>query len=400
MNTAAILLLSLTASSAWVVPQATTLTSLRLFGSVAEEYADHDVYQRVFYRFSPGSDCDNAIMMEERCKFVLDPDNPEYLKPAGERNIILRDGRVEDGEIGDDLFQLSSLGPHTGAGTNADLQVDLVAAMYLAANPSFCQGKVLEIDAGVAGALGCLGAGCIERRDAGSSDNPIEEDVLTISDEDNLFSKDLELLALAGDSEKRLRSLHDLLKANGAVNSKVTTGVVDWRIRNARQVGKTQRYREYKNIVASNMDLTYPEAKELARNVANRLEANTLYDVGRLPLPRFVFICRSDRDESPTLRNFLEKGFKMTTSTNFLKLEKLIFKFQKLPTGSPENELDDLELELSDFKEVKYQCLLAQHHPEYAGEGSGELFFPMETGEYDATGGSTYLEKETGMNPF
>ena len=67
---------------------------------------------------------------------------------------------------------------------------------------------------------------------------------------------------------------------------------------------------------------------------------------------------------------------------------------------SVRSALDDLELELKELKEIKYQCLTAQHHPEYAGEGSGELFFPMETGEYEVTGGSTFMEKDAGGSPW
>jgi hypothetical protein len=40
--------------------------------------------------------------------------------------------------------------------------------------------------------------------------------------------------------------------------------------------------------------------------------------------------------------------------------------------------------------------LTAVHHPDYAGEGSGEYFFPLETGAYEGGLSSTYMEPEEG----
>ena len=150
-------------------------------------------------------------------------------------------------------------------------------------------------------------------------------------------------------------------------------------------------------MLASDVVLTYPEAKNLARVVANHLLPNTYASP---PLPSFVHVCPEEHDDMPYLRRILEKGYRMSVQTHFWKLEKLVFHWQKLPAGEPESALDDLELELRDFKEISFQSMTAQHHPDYAGEGSGELFFPMETGEYELTGGSTFLEKESGGDPW
>ena len=119
-----------------------------------------------------------------------------------------------------------------------------------------------------------------------------------------------------------------------------------------------------------------------------------------MTLPSFVHVCPDDRDDVTYLRRILEKGYRMSVSNKFLKLEKLMFHLQKIPSGQPESDLEDMELELKDCKEIKYQALVAQHHPDYAGGGSGELFFPIATGEYEATGGSTFLEKEAGSSPW
>ena len=85
----------------------------------------------------------------------------------------------------------------------------------------------------------------------------------------------------------------------------------------------------------------------------------------------------------------------MSVATGYLKLDKLVFKYQMLPASIPESALDDLELELAYDAQVSYQSLTASHHVDYAGEGSGEWFFPMETGEYDGSSSSTFLERES-----
>ena len=61
-----------------------------------DEWKDQDIYQRVFYRFTPGSDVDipNAMIVEERCRFTADRERPGYILPVGRRTVILRDGQV------------------------------------------------------------------------------------------------------------------------------------------------------------------------------------------------------------------------------------------------------------------------------------------------------------------
>lgn len=396
-------------------------------------------YQRVFYRFSPGSDVDqpNAIVLEERCRFAPDPNKPGYLLPIGSRTLLLRDGQVDDGEIGNDFFTVqvsegednagttlgaggstavTSTKSHKGAGNDAALQTALVCALYLASNPDMCRGRMLEIScqSGLASVLGCLGAGYTLRRRnelPQTANAAAADDILTIAPNpsDSLLPTDLELLTLTDVDEESLRKAYRNIQAAGLSGSKVAMTVLDWRRATAMMMRTTnnnrspRRVEEYRTVVGSDLTYSYPETKELARAVANRLEPTEpyLYQQPKVPLPRFVHICcPDDREDLVYLRRLLEKGYRMTTSTQYLKLEKLSFHFQKLPVGTPESALDDLELELKDFKEVQYEGLVAQHHPDYAGDGSGELFFPMETGEYDATGGSTFLEKEAGSSPW
>jgi hypothetical protein len=77
-----------------------------------------------------------------------------------------------------------------------------------------------------------------------------------------------------------------------------------------------------------------------------------------------------------------------------------------MPSSAPEAELDDLELELAHESRSTYLSLTAHHHLDYAGEGSGEWFFPVETGEYDGSLSSpgwpsdTYLEREPNKGPW
>jgi len=372
-----------------------------------DEWKDQEIYQRVFYRFTPGSDLDipNAITVEERCRFTADPERPGYILPVGRRTLILRDGQVEDGEIGDDFFTLSVEDNHekvhNGAGNDLELISSIVTAMYLACNPTLCQGEMLEVacDLGLSSLLGCIGAGFADKSaDAhNEGDDGVVDDILTISKGGSgLFPKYLDLLVISDSDEVRLNTAFHNLKHSGVPASRVDMQVLDWRIRHVRPRGAVP-LKEYRTVVASDVAFTYPEAKELARAVANRLLPN--FDT-RPPLPTFVHVCPENRDDMPYLRRILEKGYRMSAQTHYLKLEKLLFHFQKLPVGTPEAALDDLELELREFKEIQFQSLTAQHHPDYAGEGSGELFFPIETGEYEVTGGSTFLEKEAGADPW
>ena len=132
----------------------------------------------------------------------------------------------------------------------------------------------------------------------------------------------------------------------------------------------------------------------MARTVANKLEPTFPYLTNRKPRPRFVYISPDNREEIPHLYRLLGKGYRMNVSNGYLKLEKLTFVFQTLPNSEPESSLDDLDLELQQFKETTYESLIADHNADYAGEGSGELFFPMETGEYDASSGNTFMEPD------
>ena len=59
-----------------------------------EDYTGKTIYQRTFYRLSPDSQVQlpNAIMIEERLRFLPDTANPGYILPVGPRTLILREG--------------------------------------------------------------------------------------------------------------------------------------------------------------------------------------------------------------------------------------------------------------------------------------------------------------------
>ena len=390
-------------------------------------WVGHDIYQRVLYRLSPGSDVQlhDAMIVEERCRFTVDPQRPDYIIPATgrPRTISLRNGlglNFNAGEIGDDFFTTATPTAHNGAGNDSSLQSAIVCAMYLSANPDLCQGRMLQVSAGtgLGSLLGGIGAGHVVRHNSNKNNmanmdnnnetDEIMDDILTIGkDRTGPFPPNLELLSITDVDDDQLSNIRSQIKELGFKSNKLNLDVLDWRTRKVQsQMNRASSSPlEYRTIVASDIVYSYPETKELARAVAHRLEPITPYLFQSGPqsttaLPSFVHICPDDRDDVTYLRRILEKGYRMAVSTKFLKLEKLSFHLQKLPSGRPESELDNIDLELKDCQEIKYQALVAQHHPDYAGGGSGEWFFPMETGEYEATGGATFLEKEAGSSPW
>ena len=85
------------------------ITSTPLFSSIDDNYYGQDeepaerpvedftgktIFQRTFYRLSPDSQVQlpNAMMIEERLRFIPDMENPGYILPVGPRTLILREG--------------------------------------------------------------------------------------------------------------------------------------------------------------------------------------------------------------------------------------------------------------------------------------------------------------------
>lgn len=82
---------------------ASVFSSTQLFESDSEEepeereqedFTGKTIYQRTFYRLSPDSQVQlpNAVMIEERLRFLPDEENPGYILPVGPRTLIVREG--------------------------------------------------------------------------------------------------------------------------------------------------------------------------------------------------------------------------------------------------------------------------------------------------------------------
>jgi hypothetical protein len=370
-----------------------------------------DIYQRVFYRLSPFSEVEkySAVVVEERVRFQPDEAKGEgYIKPVGPRKLILRDGNVEEGEIGDEFFEinvkesLSEDATHAGAGRDREIEATIATILYLSANPKFMEGEVLELGCGLglAGLLGGIGARALkpkkEVEGSESEDVPSErsdyDDILTIPKATKM-TDELKSLVLSNDDQQSLMLAVANLKRSRVLTSQVSVEEMPWRTRAL--WSHNQQPKTFHTILASDLKYNFPEAKELARTVARKLEALSSWETvkgdSKSP-PTFVHVCPDGQDVT-FLQRFLAKGYSMNVKSAYVKLEKLIFKFQMLPESEDEQKLDKLELEVQELKESIYQALTAVHDPQYA-EGTGDYFFPMENGEYDQAGAQTYMEPE------
>lgn len=396
------------------------------------------LYQRVFYQLTSASaidlDVPPGLVLEERVRFrretaATGADGSAGVVPYGHRTLLWRDGTVNDGEIGDVWFDCDIVGSTTGSGEIAhhhdgrvagpELEIQLASALVLAHTPHLFHGKVLQVacGSGIAGLLGCVGAGLLSNppkhnksndnnqgsnpndRNNKNDDDPVLSDVLTVPSHDALLPLSLDLFLLTDADESNLElAAHHLRNVHMGRNSspKVTLAQMDWTDRTPYRPGLLQR-EEFRSIVACDVAFTYPEARELARTVAHRLQPN-YYDGSAVVSssssslstsspqspPSFVHVSPENRPDLPYLHRLLERGYRMQVSSGYPTVERLVFQYQSLPAHAPESDLDDLPLELAHVQELPYRTLSARHHPDYAGAGSGEWFFPLETGEYDA----------------
>jgi hypothetical protein len=442
-----VLLYSLLAPTcAWLPSSSSQLLggrpTTRLASSEMEDLNGKIVYQRTHYRLSPGSTVSipNALVLEERLRFKPDPRNKGYVLPTGPRTFILREG-TDTHDISKELYRLH-LGDGTAHSGPGAMDTTIATLLYLASNPEIMQGHVLQVDcqSGIAGLLGCIGARFV--REGPSPPPPqVDDEVLTVPKHaDHIFPSRLQHLTLSDQDKENLQDAYDNTR-----HARLSPGKVSikeefpW----SQRLPNRHYDKFYDTIIGSDVDFSYPSAKELARVVANSLlpsnpvareaaqeaaEKKSSSGSGsfggmgmemgapprreqQAPLdpesqvdpmipPTFVHVCPDDRDNVPYLRQFLEKGFRMTVDIEYIKLQKLVFGFQILAQDAHESELESMELIPKAEKGVAYQSLRAVHHPDYAGEGSGEDFFPLETGEYESGSRSTYLEPEAGGSPW
>jgi hypothetical protein len=286
------------------------------------------------------------------------------------------------------------------------------------------------------------------------------DDILTISrDKDQLLSNKLKLLALTdifpedGKSmELVLLNLEHAVGPHGA--HQVVVKSLDWTSKQQQQQqsrsSRNNNKKPFTTIIASDVATTFLYAKALANTVAHALAPSAPYyfaqnqqqqqrssqpskiklrigdmanddngddddidDVESRILPRFVHIAPENRgDEVSYLHRFLQQGYNMQVDVAFLKVERIVFALQTVDTSdgkalsSPAAEeamLDEHELEVAEIQEFVLESITATHDARYAGGGSGEIFFPMETGEYDQKqqqnsgiggSGAPYMERE------
>ena len=412
------------------------------------DYTGKTIYQRTFYRLFGDSSLPNpnALVLEERLRFKSDPDRDGYILPVGKRTFIFRKGTSED-EITDELYRVD-LGPNDGPGT---MDTTIATVLYLASNPDIVQGETLQVacESGAAGILGCIAAKFardptphptkIQPGDKGADD---EEQILTLPHHEHVFPPRLKHLTLSEEDSDNLSLAGDIFREFTHGDHKISLADVPW----SRRI-PSRRYKYYRTILGSDIDISFPSAKELARVVANSLlpsnpsvlatlestpsssgsggpsfggigmdladtsSSNGSSEEGksaqpetdpRFP-PTFVHVCPENRENTMYLRQFLEKGYKMNVNSDYVNLQRLQFVFQTLSEedgASNEDAIEDLDLEVKSDTTRSYQCLAAVHNPEYVAEGSGEYFFPLESGEYEGGSRSTYLEPEEGGSPW
>lgn len=319
---------------------------------------------------------------------------------------------------------------------------------------------------GVVGVLGCIAAQCALLSTDPSEDDELKtfvkhvqtiqqgrtdvaKNIMTVpstalsggDDSPNIFPKRLHRLTLSDESLEVLQPIQDFLQSQKAwvSPSKVSVQPVQW---NARNRPTRQQNVQYRTILGTDLDINFPTAKELARFVAHSLlpsnefavanlkgGAETAPSFGALGMdpepsstshkedvtrevdpaipPTFCHVT-PDRsgggdDELAYLRQFLEKGYRMTVDLEYVRMERLQFVLQKADNDAALDAMEDLELQEESHRD--YQTLTAFHHPDYAGEG-GEYFFPIETGAYEGGigrgrgDGNPYLDTEFESNKY
>ena len=365
------------------------------------------------------------------------------MEPFGPRTLLLRDGQVEEGAIGDEFYTIhvhevppstkSSTGGTTlqHGGRAGAVDESLVLSLVLAAQPDACQGPMLEIAAreGLGALVGCLGAAFAtqspQERAAQktATQEDLEEDVLTVPVDhvtEKLLPTGLTSLTIT-DPDPVMLDLCAAQVASVGKNKKLRVEPLDWSKRPlplAASRGGANSHPAYATVALGDLPLTFPEIREMVRTVAHRVGpsnpslARYLVDNDEddlLLTPRFLHVCREGREETVYLRKYLTEGCRMNIATDYITVEKIGFAIQSIDTVPPNEEgalLDPLELEVASLEELNYQVITAQHHVDYTGGGSGELFFPMEATDFSvgqrggASGSGGGLEPEPERGSF
>lgn len=138
------------------------------------------IVERTMYSLSPGSRVavKNALVIEERLRYLPNPERPGYVLPHGQRTWILREGLPGD-EIDDvakvmaeakPIYRIDH-GPEPHDGTIMDPTV--ATALFLSSNPQAVQGSMMQLDCetGLAALVGSIGATAVKCRNEGKEFN-------------------------------------------------------------------------------------------------------------------------------------------------------------------------------------------------------------------------------------
>lgn len=444
-----------------------------------ESYEGKKIYQRTFYKISPAGGAflskPNALILEERLRYH--PPNKEgYILPIGPRTYIFREGTTSgENEIKStttkELHRVDVVVPsqrdiesenHNGPGTMDDA---IATALYLASNPELIQGVTMQLEAsngrsdGFEAMMAFIGAALTSSNDDGDSNDGDTKTTNT----GWLFPPKVKRLILSGNGgdgsggggfiseaskSSSMNSVRNFVKQFPVSDEKVSLKDFRWRgttrIRNAQNPSRGSRQNRdyYRTIIGSNIELSFPESKELAKTVANHMLPSSEYAIStlessstqsssafgaigmdltsesvqrekevdeeakvnpRIP-PMYIHVYSESgyytSENIVHLKKFLEKGYRMTVNNggydNRLVLESTLYDYQVLPEEAPESDFDDIDqLEIEDRKMKSYQILTAVHHPQYT-PGSEEIFFPLESGEFYDGDGSFNPQIDTG----
>jgi hypothetical protein len=304
-------------------------------------------------------------------------------------------------------------------GRQATVTPSIALALVMAALPTemINQGHMLEIAAreGLGALMGCMGANFAALtpkqrtqfvQQVHKSTTDAQTDVLTVPEEhDKKLPDNLESLTITESDVTMMDICQTQIAALPGLH-KVTVSTLDWRIphrpmtrggtttvsspnssKAKQQQQQKQPITEYQTVVLADTSLSFPETRELVRTVAYKLAPSspllattTTSSSSSTTTPTFIHVTADARSENQYVRQYLQHGCRMTVNVDYVTIEKLSFGLQAITSVPPSQEdtlLDDMELEVTNVQSIDYQVVKAIHHMEYAGEGSGEIFFPM-----------------------
>jgi hypothetical protein len=283
----------------------------------------------------------------------------------------------------------------------------------------------------------------VQKKISGSREHDVADDIMTVPGSSSSsstskssgaptipFPRRLHKLTLSDEDANDLQPIVTFLKSQRQWlhPDKVSVETVPWSTRiSSKSRTATSSNKMYRAIVGTDLNMNYLSAKELARFVAYTLLPSNEFAVANIksgaetapsfgalgmdPEPstssykedfesevdpskdsmfmhlspdRSGYVSGTGSDDDVTyLRQFLEKGYRMSVEMEYVRMQRLEFVLTEASSEKELEDMDDLELQVESHSD--YQTLTAIHHPDYAGDGMGEYFFPIETGAYEAS---------------